>query len=406
MSIIAGQNRKRVILLAPTGRAAKVFKEASGIHAATIHHHIYRSIIAGGKLTFKLNKNPHEGVIYLIDEASLIQGGYSGNNLLNDLIKYVHSNRGNKLVLCGDPAQLPPVGMELSPALDEEYLEGFAGLYTQSALVQEVIRQKHDSGILKMATLLRSLTPDFAGNYTVNLTEYPDVQRVNRDDVIELIEDEYAQNDVENVMIITRSNKMAMRYNQYIRQRIMFREEEIERDDILMVVKNNYYWPKESSRHSFIANGEMVRLVQPLRYEKLYGQSYLEADIENLSDGQEFTVQLWLDSLYTDKPAMEYDQVRKVEESIKAEMVQPTTKTELKKELSSNDYYQALQVKYAYAITCHKAQGGQWPVVFVDYEYLMDKTVDGAFIRWLYTAVTRATRKVYLVSFEDNFFKK
>ncbi|HBH06759.1 MAG TPA: ATP-dependent endonuclease [Flavobacteriales bacterium] len=406
MSIIAVQNRKRAILLAPTGRAAKVFKEASGIHAATIHHHIYRSVISGGKLSFRLNKNPHEGVIYLVDEASLIQGGYTGNNLLNDLIKYVHSNRGNKLVLCGDPAQLPPVGMDLSPALDEEYLEDFAGLMTQSSLIQEVIRQKQDSGILKMATSLRSSTPDMNGNYQINLREFPDVQRVQRNDVIELIEDEYAQNDVENVMIITRSNKMAMRYNQYIRQRIMYREEEIERDDILMVVKNNYYWPKESGRHSFIANGEMIRLIQPLRHEKLYGQSYLEADVENLSEGKEFTVQLWLNTLYTDKPAMEYEQVKKVEEAVREEMEQPVTKTELKKELSSNDFYQALQIKYAYAITCHKAQGGQWPVVFVDYEYLMDKTVDEAFIRWLYTAVTRATRKVYLVQFDENFFSE
>lgn len=400
------------VLLAPTGRAAKVISNYSGRKAFTIHKRIYRKKSALNiDSVFQLGDNLATDTIFIVDEASMIadEAGGSHNSLLHDLVSYVYNMKNCKLVLVGDTAQLPPVGSEYSPALDLTIMKNEFRLDIFSFELTDVLRQQKNSGILHNVTAIREIIR------TANITAprivtkgYKDVYRMTGERLEEGLNYAYNKYGHDNTLIICRSNKNAILYNRQIRGRILYREEEITGGDQIMVVKNNYFWLQEKEENStdFIANGDIARIKRVRRTEDMYGFRFADVQLEFIDYAEDpvMDCKILLDTLYSEAPALTSgDQKRFFMEVMKDYAHIPSRKEQLN-ELKLNPYYNALQVKFAYAITCHKAQGGQWDAVFVDQGYLTEAMINMDFLRWFYTACTRASTELYLVNFDNRFF--
>lgn len=402
-----GEVGRKCVLLAPTGRAAKVFSLYSHHPAYTIHRRIYRQRVFSGDMeNFTLNTNLHRQTLFIVDEASMIANeGLSGasfgtGRLLDDLIEYVYSVPGCSLMLVGDTAQLPPVGEEQSPALSVPVLQGY-GLEVTECLLTQVVRQAADSGILYNATLLRhSIMKDACfGLPSVRIGKFPDVKVIQGGDLIEAISDSYDKVGMDETIIICRSNKRANLYNRGIRNTILYREDELNAGDVLMVAKNNYFWGADCKELDFIANGDVAVVRRVRRVREMYGFRFADVVLRFPDyDDLELEVTLLLDTLHTDFPSLPREQGEKLFEAVFEDYAHLSSKRERIKKIKEDPYYNALQVKYAYAVTCHKAQGGQWQRVFFDQGYLTDEMVSPDYYRWLYTAFTRATETLYLVN--------
>lgn len=402
-----GEVGRKCVLLAPTGRAAKVFSLYSRHPAYTIHRRIYRQRVFSGDMeNFTLNTNLHRQTLFIVDEASMIANeGLSGasfgtGRLLDDLIEYVYSVPGCSLMLVGDTAQLPPVGEEQSPALSVPVLQGY-GLEVTECLLTQVVRQAADSGILYNATLLRhSIMKDACfGLPSVRIGKFSDVKVIQGGDLIEAISDSYDKVGMDETIIICRSNKRANLYNRGIRNTILYREDELNAGDVLMVAKNNYFWGADCKELDFIANGDVAVVRRMRRVREMYGFRFADVVLRFPDyDDLELEVTLLLDTLHTDFPSLPRKQGEKLFEAVFEDYAHLSSKRERIKKIKEDPYYNALQVKYAYAVTCHKAQGGQWQRVFLDQGYLTDEMVSPDYYRWLYTTFTRATETLYLVN--------
>lgn len=402
------------VLLAPTGRAAKVLSNYSGHPAYTIHKKIYRQKSSTTGLgEFALDKNTHQRTIFIVDEASMIANSSSENSifgtghLLDDLFEYVYSGEMCKLILVGDTAQLPPVGLTVSPALDIKAIEETGFNATEFELTQ-VVRQTEGSGILLNATNLRN---EMSGNCTgypqLTTKGLADVRRISGSELIEEIENCYDEFGIENTMILCRSNKRANKYNEGIRRTILWREEEIAKGDQLMIVKNNYFWlnDEEKEQTPFLANGDIAKITRIGKYHELYGFRFADVDLEIVDyPGLEIQTKIMLDTLTSESPSLTWEENQKLFNLVLEDYADIRTKRERIKKVKENPFFNALQVKFSYAITCHKAQGGQWKAVFIDQGWLTDDMLDIEFRRWLYTAFTRPTERLYLVNFKDEFF--
>ena len=401
------QLEQKCILLAPTGRAAKVFSHYAGHAAYTIHKKIYRQKSFSNELdNFSINDNLHQHTLFIVDESSMIANeGLAGTmfgtgRLLDDLIQYVYSGHGCRLMLVGDTAQLPPVGEEESPALAVEVLKGY-GLKVYEGMLTEVVRQLSDSGILWNATELRRYISmeDFYAFPSIRVEGFPDVKVISGNELIEVISECYEQVGMDETMVVCRSNKRANIYNKGIRNMILYREEELESGDWLMVAKNNYFWTEGSKDIDFIANGDVAVVRRVHREREMYGFRFADVTLRFPDyDDMELEVKLLLDTLHTDTPALPKEMNDKLFYSILEDYVDITVKRERMKKMKIDPCYNALQVKYAYAVTCHKAQGGQWKRVFLDQGYMTEEMLSPDYFRWLYTAFTRATETLYLVN--------
>ncbi len=405
----------RTVLMAPTGRAAKVLAGYTKMPAFTIHKKIYRQKSSSdGFGLFVLDKNLFKNTYFIVDEASMISNESSENSVfgsgrvLDDLLEYVYSGENCRLVLVGDTAQLPPVGLDISPALDVDALE-YYGFSVKMVELTEVVRQSEGSGILSNATGLRKKIGSqnlVSGFFQILLESFDDVEKISGGDLIESITSSHDKYGIFETTVVTRSNKRANLYNKGIRGSILYRENEIERGDLLMVVKNNYYWADEEMKLDFIANGDIAEVIQIYKYEELYGCRFANVclrfvDYENL----ELDCKIFLDSLALETAAFTYEQNRALFEAVSEDYSEIRNKRERWKKVKENPYFNALQVKFAYAITCHKAQGGQWKAVYVDHGFVNEESLNTEFYRWLYTAFTRPTEKLYLVNFDKGFFE-
>ena len=409
----------RTYLLAPTGRAAKVISNYANKPALTIHKKIYRQKSATDN-SFVLSFNKDGNAIYIIDEASMISNSsyenivFGSGRVLDDIFDYVNSGRGGKIIFIGDTAQLPPIGTFISPALDVSNLEHYANV--SHCEMNEVVRQELDSGILYNATIVRKLieqgieaTPKFD-------LSFDDFQRIDGGEVLEIIEDNYNKFGTTNCLVIVRSNKQANRFNQGIRARVLYQEEMIESGDYLMVVKNNYFYdinpsetPEEKSdqEEDFIANGDVAQVVRIRRYEEIHGFRFANVTLRLIySDNYELDCKILLDTLESESPSLSQAQQQLLFNSVEADYKNITIKRDRYKAMKADPYLNALQVKFAYAVTCHKAQGGQWDSVIIDRMLWGDQVMSIDLLRWLYTAITRATKKLYLLNFDDSFFQE
>jgi len=407
-----GGYRIKSVLLAPTGRAAKVLTGYTGKPAFTIHKKIYRQTSSkDGFGDFKLEKNLHKNTYFIVDESSMISNQSSDSSvfgsgrLLDDLIRYVYEGEGCKLVLIGDTAQLPPVKMDLSPALDAKHLESY-GLSLHEAYLTDVLRQSKDSGILANATRLRQLLKEeFTGFPKISLEDYLDIEYVSGADLVETISDTYDQVGMEETVIVTRSNKRANQFNQGIRNQILWQEEELSAGDYLMIVKNNYFWTEEEDDMDFIANGDVAEVLSIQGYQELYGYKFADVVLRFIDyNDLEIEVKILLETLHSKAASLSREENKALFYNVLEDYQEVKGKKARYQKVRDNPYFNALQVKFSYAVTCHKAQGGQWKTVFVDHGYLNDDMIDKEFIRWLYTAFTRATEKLYLINFHKSFF--
>lgn len=400
---------KRHVLMAPTGRAAKVLAKYSKRAASTIHRKIYWIRTNKSGNTFITRKeNTHTNTIFFVDEASMIsennEKAFGNRSLLDDLIEYVYEGLDCKLILIGDTAQLPPVHLEVSPALNEEILERKSNKQIISRELTEVVRQKENSLILNNATLIREKIAKEDYTFPSIITNN-EVIRINTgEDLQDALESAYSNNGINNTSVICRSNKRANLYNQQIRAKIRWQENEISSGDMLMVVRNNYFWLDESSKAGFIANGDIIMVTKINETIERYGFRFARASVEMVDYPNEKNLDLLLllDTLTSESPTISYDQYQKLYKEISKDY---KGQKEINKKIKEDEFFNALQIKFAYAITCHKSQGGQWENIFVDMGYFTDQMLDKAYLRWLYTAITRATKKLYLINFNDNFFK-
>lgn len=404
--------RQRSVLLAPTGRAAKVLTLYTGREAYTIHRKIYRQKSStDGIGRFVLDRNLHKESFFIIDEASMIPGEssdgsfFGSGRLLDDLIEYVYSGSNCKLILVGDVAQLPPVGSMMSPALDEVVLRstGF-GLVTHE--LRQVIRQSEGSGILMNATTVRQQVTD--GDLSVPeliIEGYDDIERFSGAYLLERLSESYERCGTDGVIVVVNSNSLANRYNMGIRNRVFFREDEISAGDIIMVVKNNYFWLKDEDQSSFIANGEIAEVRRISRFEEMYGMRFAEMSLWFRDTEMELEAKVMLDTLSMNTAALSSEKSRELYHAILADNPGIRSKRKQYETVRNDPWYNALQIKFAYAVTCHKSQGGQWERVFIDQGMFshQEPTID--YLRWFYTALTRATDKVYLVNFPDRWFR-
>jgi len=408
---------KRTILMAPTGRAAKVLSSYTGLPAHTIHRKIYFAWTSReGNIVMRLQKNYHKHTLFIIDEASMIphytkQEGslFSARNLLDDLFSFVQSGENCRILFIGDTAQLPPVGMDESPALDTEFLKQAYNLEIDTDELTEVVRQSRESGILENATLIRTEIPEKKVNFPLfNLKNFSDVIRINGSELEEMLNRTYSGAGKDNNVVICRSNKRANIYNREIRNRILFLDGEIATGDYLMVVKNNYFWLPPESSAGFIANGDIVELMRIRKTEDMYGFRFADVTIRFLDypEEKEVDVKILLDALMADSPALSQAENNRLFQTVMEDYADLPARKEKVEKVKLNPYFNALQVKFAYALTCHKTQGGQWDTVFIDQGYITDRMLNTEFLRWLYTAVTRATKRLYLVNFEGRFFKE
>ncbi|WP_405567904.1 ATP-dependent RecD-like DNA helicase [Polaribacter sp. Asnod6-C07] len=405
---------KKAVLLAPTGRAAKVIAIYSKRPAFTIHKKIYFPKKQGnGSVDFVLQTNKHRNTIFIVDEASMIPDGrqnqklFDSSSLLDDLISYVYNGHNCKLIFIGDTAQLPPVKLDISPALEEETLKYAYHKNVEEIELDEVMRQHENSGILANATHLRLLLQNNGDNFQFDV-DFPDIKRlIDGYDIEDALVTAY-DNDggVEETAFIVRSNKRANQYNQQIRMKIRGQENEISAGDYVMVVKNNYFWLNESSKAGFIANGDICQVLKIFSIKELYGFKFAEVELKMIDypEMQPFETVLLLDTLISESPSLTYEESNKLYQAVKEDYADEKLKYKQFLAIKKNKYFNALQVKFSYAMTCHKSQGGQWQTVFIEQPYLPDG-VSKEYFRWLYTAITRAQKKLYLIGFKDDFFE-
>ena len=406
------------VLLAPTGRAAKVLSGISRRPAFTIHKHIYRqkSVGSDGFGQFSLAPNKAKGTLFVVDEVSLIgidaaaaQGSaaFGTGNLLEDLVAFVRDGLDCRLVLIGDAAQLPPVGLDASPALSKSFMDGFGGV--RYCELSSVVRQAAESGILRNATRLRELIAGNPGGRTfsdwqLDLAGAEDIERIGGGELIETLGDAYGRYGEDDTVILCRSNKRAIRYNLGVRATVQFKEDRLVRDDKLMIVKNCYQFVEDVPGMDYIANGDIAKLVRIGNYEERYGLHFADAVLRFPDYGDaELKAKVCLDTLESESASLGYEQQNALYQGVSADYSDRGTKRKIWEAVREDPYFNALQLKYAEAITCHKSQGGQWACVFIDCPFWQDEqTLDD--LKWLYTALTRAVRKVYLVNFKDRFF--
>ncbi|PWL29302.1 AAA family ATPase [uncultured Roseivirga sp.] len=399
----------KYVLMAPTGRAAKVMSGYSKRTAFTIHKKVFQQTAEpGGGLEFKRQSNYHKNTLFIVDEASMISNAsdYGKKGLLSDLIDYVFSQEGNRLLLIGDTAQLPPVGTLESPALERDYLQGNFRANVQAIELTEVMRQDIDSGILFNATKLRNELAQNDFKISLATSRFTDVFKMTGEKLEDGLRYAYDKFGVENTAIICRSNKNAVQYNQYIRRAIQYREDEIEAGDILMIVRNNYHFLPENTPAGFLANGDFVEVMKISRFEELYDLRFANLTLRLLDypDQEPFEAKVVLDTLYSAEASLNDKAYKNLYDQVVADYADLSTKAERVKAIKNDPYLNALQIKFAYALTCHKSQGGQWQAVFVDQGYLTEEMVNHEYLRWLYTAITRATKELYLVNFNKDFF--
>ena len=413
----------KCVLLAPTGRAAKVLSSYAGQPAYTIHKHIYRQKSVGGDGfgQFSLAPNKDKEALFIVDEVSLIgidagqqqsTAAFGTGNLLEDLISFVRAGVECKVILIGDSAQLPPIGLEASPALLPEYMKMMGGV--RFAELSTVVRQQHESGILYNATLIRQLQSELEyGPGVMDICDlgletdpFDDIERISGGELIEKIGDAYSAYGEDDTIILCRSNKRAIKYNLGVRSTVQFKEERLVRDDKLMIVKNCYQFLKGIEGMDYIANGDIAKLQKISKFEERYGLHFAEARISFPDyDDQEIVAKVILDTLESESASLTYEQSNKLYQGVNEDYAHITAKRKRYESVREDKYYNALQLKYANAITCHKSQGGQWRCVFIDNPFWQEElTVDD--LKWLYTAITRATEKVYLVNFKDELFNQ
>lgn len=404
----------KFVLLAPTGRAAKVLSNQSGKPASTIHKKIYRQqATADGASKFSLDRNLAKNALFIVDEASMISNMpqehsvFGSGYLLSDMIEYVLGGFNCKLIISGDTAQLPPVGLQVSPALDKEELSLF-GMEVIEKELKEVVRQSLDSGILLNATAIRNriLEDSPTGFWHLNMEKIQDVVQLGGDQLIEEISNSYNRIGMEETIVITRSNKRANLFNEGIRRTILYQEDQISKGDLLMIVKNNYHWSKQLEELDFIANGDIAEIIRIKKQEERYGFHFANVVIRLIDYlDLEIECKILLETLSSEAPALTQEENKRLFEAISEDYEEIRNKRERWKKIREDPYFNALQVKYSYAVTCHKAQGGQWKTVFLDHGYLTAEMIDREFLRWFYTAFTRAEEKLYLVNFHKDFFE-
>ncbi len=406
--------RMSSVQMAPTGRAAKVISSYSDKPAQTIHRQIYYpKKERGGGVSFTLQRNKHRNTLFIVDEASMISDHasdsklFDNGSLLDDLMLYVYSGHNCKLLLIGDEAQLPPVKMEMSPALDTKNLELQYNKTAKSIELDEVMRQAETSGILKNATRIREFMNDgLFEDFRFDLSEQSDVVRlVDGHEIMDALGDSYREYGNEGTAIIVRSNKRANLYNQQIRSRILFKEEEVSAGDYFMVVKNNYFWLDAKSDAGFIANGDIIEILEIFSIKELYGFRFAEVSVK-MTDYPKlpaFETVLLLDTLTSETPSLPYEDSNRLYQEVMKDYEDETSKYKKFMKVKNNKFFNALQVKFSYAITCHKSQGGQWDTIMVEQPYLRDG-MNKDYLRWLYTAITRAQKKLYLIGFKDDMF--
>ncbi|MCQ2133775.1 MAG: AAA family ATPase [Bacteroidales bacterium] len=409
------------ILLAPTGRAAKVLSSYTHSPAYTIHKHIYRQKNVGddGFGEFSLFMNKAKNALFIVDEVSLIgidnagegrSAQFGTGNLLEDLINFVRSGSDCRLIMVGDSAQLPPVGLDKSPALSEEYMSMAGGV--RFATLTTVVRQQEESGILHNATHIREILSeeDFFGieadELGLEVDGFPDIERISGGELIDALSEAYSRYGEDETVVLCRSNKRAIRYNAGIRAQVQYREERLVRGDNLMIVKNCYQFVDDVENMDYIANGDMAKLEKISRFEERYGLHFAEARLRFPDyDDQEILAKVCLDTLESESASLTYEQQNRLYQGVLEDYSHLTTKKKRYDAVREDPFYNALQLKYADAITCHKSQGGQWQCVFIDNPFWQDELVEDD-LKWLYTAITRAVDKVYLVNFKDNLFTK
>ena len=404
--------RMRSVLLAPTGRAAKVLSSYAGRQAFTIHKKIYRQkSLKDGIGSFSLDRNLYRNAFFIVDEASMVSNNagdsslFGSGRLLDDLIEYVYSGTDCKLILVGDRAQLPPVGSNLSPALDPSALAGY-GFGIATCELKQVVRQSETSGVLMNATQVRlQVDENDLSHPSIDCNNYNDIKRLPGEDLVEELSTAYGMSGMEGTIIIVNSNKQANRYNQGIRNRVFFREEEISPGDMVMVVKNNYtILNEEEDKTGFIANGDIAEVKRIRKYEEMYGFRFAEMVLYFPDYNLEIESKVMLDVLHLDTPALPAEKNRELFQNILADYVSLRTRKKQFEAVRNNPYFNALQIKFSYAVTCHKAQGGQWGRVFIDQGMFNRNEITIDYLRWFYTALTRSTDKVYLINFTEDFF--
>ncbi len=400
------------IMLAPTGRAAKVMARHSGMPASTIHKKIYRQkSSADPEPGFSLNFNREKDACFIVDEASMLSAStdagspFGSGSLLEDLFRYVRQGTRCRILFVGDDAQLPPVGHDRSPALDPDFMAAYGAV--EYGTLDEVMRQGNDSGILFNATMVRCLLEAGITEPPLFEMSYPDFRAIDGGEFLEKVEECYSRYGREETIVITRSNKRANRFNEGIRRHVLFAEEEIESGDMLMVVKNNYYFTEreEEPRMDFMANGDTARLVKLRRFEEYYGFRFAEARLSFPDyDDYEIECRMLLDTLASEAPALTHAQSNALFYAVSEDYEHIKSKAKRYKEVRENPHFNAVQVKFAYAVTAHKAQGGEWKAVFIDRMLFGDEPMSRDLMRWLYTAITRASEQIYPVNFDERFF--
>ena len=401
--------KQKTVLLAPTGRAAKVISSYSGFPAFTIHKKIYRQK-ALSEFRFQLADNMQTHTLFIVDEASMISNtgidaSFGSGRLLDDLVQFIYSGEGCSLLLLGDTAQLPPVMQAQSPALEPDKLLGY-GLHLSQFTLTHVVRQALESGILHNATLLRLQLSEAQTNLfpKFELDGYKDIRKLTGTELIDEIQKSYDGVGVEDTIVVTRSNKRANMYNNGIRARVMMKEDELTNGDLLMVTRNNYFWNKPYKEIDFIANGDILKVVRVHKYLEMYEFRFVTLTLKSLDYEWEIEARVWLDTLQVESPSAMVELTNKLFQNVADDYPEIKNKRELYKKVYENEYFNSLQVKFGYAVTCHKAQGGQWKKVFVDPGMINEEQLNDEFYRWLYTALTRSTDTVYLVNFPDRCF--
>ena len=404
----------KTVLLAPTGRASKVLSRYAGKSATTIHKEIYRQQSStSGYGKFGLDRNLHKNAIFIIDEASMIsnipqeQNIFGSGYLLSDLIGYVMSGENCRLIIAGDIAQLPPVGFIVSPALEEDELKYF-DLDVIKCELTEVVRQASKSGILENATTIRNLLSDeqHQGYWKIKTSGFADIIRIGGADLIEEISGCYHKFGIDETIVVTRSNKRANKFNEGIRRSVLYREEQISRGDLVMTVKNNYFWAKQSEELGFIANGDVAEVIRIGKFEEKYGYHFVNVTLRFIDfKDVELDCKIILDTLSIEAPSLTQADQKKLFDEISQDHPEIRNKRNLWEKIRENEYFNALQVKFSYALTCHKSQGGQWKAVFLDHGYLTENMIDREYLRWAYTAFTRPTELLYLINFNKEFFE-
>lgn len=406
--------KQKAFLLAPTGRAAKVLSTSVGFPAYTIHKKIYRQQSSkDGFAAFDLNKNLHKDTLFIIDEASMIandgSGGLFGSGrLLDDLLKFISAGSNCRVMFIGDDAQLPPVGISLSPALEKGNIEAY-GLNVYESTLTDVVRQKMGSGILTNATGLREMLEEGTRDNSFprfSTEEFPDFFRITGAELMEELDYCYSNYGLEETLVVCRTNKRANLYNQGIRNSMLFREEQLTVGDYLLIMKNNYHWVKEEDKISFIANGDIAEVARINDFQDLYGRNFADVVLRLVDYKEvELDVKIMLDSISSPGAGLKQEEQETFFYEVMKDFQDISDSKKRFDNTRENDFYNALQVKFAYAMTCHKSQGGQWKAVFVDLGYFTEEYLSRDFLRWLYTAITRGTERVYLVNFPDTFFE-